>query len=161
MFLKTMADEMKTSPSHSLPNLCALSITFGDCFGTDGRPRLVLAVTMYGGYDVNGLFVNGGIEVVDSVTTTTTSSSSSEIAYSLGCDRMPKLKHLFVQCEDTPMSTVGMVSFLKSLVRVRRDCGTKLDTIKARYEEETCPFVARLKVLTLSFYTGPCSCHPD
>ena len=109
-----------------MPELDSLSLSFGDNYGGRG---MFVAITTGTGIDI----VGGDDDIQFAMDDVQYSDARREIAYSFAHDRMPKLKHVYLQCEDSPLATVNMVSFLKSLIRVRGGSGTnKLECIRAR-----------------------------
>jgi hypothetical protein len=58
--------------------------------------------------------------------------ADDEMAFCMAQDRMPMLKHLVIHCSKDPMATVKMISFLNSLIRIRKESSSKLESIKIR-----------------------------
>lgn len=115
-----------------LPHLKHLSISFGD--NIVKRSSVMVTMNMIG-VTVNGqaiidtdLFTNESDPEEDGEN----KPADDEMAFCMGQDRMPMLKHLVVHCSKDPMATVKMISFLNSLIRVRKGMPNKLETIKIR-----------------------------
>lgn len=107
-----------SSPPLYFSHLENISISFGNV--SSSRSAVVVATTTPDGYHIEMDY--GDDDEISEV--------EHCIAYPFSHDRMPNLKNIFIQCSDTPMSTLKMTSFLRALLKVRMDSDTKMKCIR-------------------------------